>query len=93
MEKDRMRYNKEFLVSAFLSRYYSLDTSNFEALEKMAESFYDKAGKDKFRTYCSLDAEAIKVYKEKFWLDRDSVLRYNNKSNGKYDTEAQGASC
>lgn len=57
-------YTKEFLISAFLSRYYSLDSEKFENLEKMAESFYDEAGRDKFRIYCSLDAEAIRHYKE-----------------------------
>ncbi len=57
-------YTKEFLVSAFLSRYYSISTQKFEALEKMANDFYDKEGRDKFRTYCSLDAEALRVYKQ-----------------------------
>jgi len=57
-------YSKDFLVSAFLSRYYSLPSDKFESLEKMAESFYDEAGRDKFRTYCCLDAEAIKKYKD-----------------------------
>ena len=56
-------YSKEFLVSAFLSRYYSLPTEDFESLENMAESFYDRVGRDEFRTYCSLDADAIKTYK------------------------------
>lgn len=59
-----MKYTKEFLVSAFLSRYVSLDTDKFEQLEQLAISFYDKAGRDKFRLYCSLDAEAIKTAKD-----------------------------
>ena len=62
-------YSKDFLVSAFLSRYYSLSTEKFESLEKMAESFYDEVGRDRFRVYCSLDADAIKKYKEIAWLD------------------------
>lgn len=56
-------YTKDFLVSAFLSRYYSLDTEKFEALETMANNFYDTAGRDKFRLYCSLDADALRKYK------------------------------
>ena len=59
-------YTKEFLVSAFLSRYYGLPSDKFEALEAMAEKFYLEVGRDKFRTYCSLDADAIKVYKESY---------------------------
>lgn len=56
-------YSRQFLIDAFLSRYYSLPTEKFEDLEKMAEAFYDEVGKDKFRTYCSLDAEAIQKFK------------------------------
>ncbi len=56
-------YTKEFLVSAFLSRYYSLPTDKFEELEAMAERYYDEAGRDKFRTSCSLDAEALRKFK------------------------------
>jgi hypothetical protein len=56
-------YDKQFLVSAFLSRYYPLDTEKFESLEKMADNFYDEVGRDKFRTFCSLDAEAIRKFK------------------------------
>ena len=56
-------YTREFLVSAFLSRYVTLSSEKFSALESMAEDFYDKVGRDTFRVYCSLDAEAIKVAK------------------------------
>ena len=56
-------YTREFLISAFLSRYVSLSTDKFEELEKMAENFFDEVGRDKFRVYCSLDADAIKVAK------------------------------
>lgn len=56
-------YSRQFLIDAFLSRYYSLPTDKFEDLEKMAETFYDEVGKEKFRTYCSLDAEAIQKFK------------------------------
>jgi hypothetical protein len=54
-------YSKDFLVSAFLSRYVMLPDDKFEALEVMANEFYDKVGRDKFRVYCSLDADAIKT--------------------------------
>jgi hypothetical protein len=57
-------YTKDFLVSAFLSRYVSLDDDKFSALETMANTFYDEVGRDKFRIYCSLDAAALKLAKE-----------------------------
>ncbi len=56
-------YTKDFLVQAFLSRYVSLSADKFVSLEKMADSFYDEVGRDKFRIYCSLDADAIKTAK------------------------------
>lgn len=56
-------YTREFLISAFLSRYYSLPEDKFFELELMAETFYNDVGRDKFRLYCSLDADAIKLYK------------------------------
>lgn len=59
-------YTKEFLVSAFLSRYYTLSQEKFLELETMANKFYDEVGKDKFRVYCSLDAEAIKKYSSEY---------------------------
>ena len=57
-------YTREFLISAFLSRYVTLDSNKFEQLELMAETFFDKVGRDKFRVYCSLDADAIRVAKQ-----------------------------
>lgn len=56
-------YNKEFLVDAFLHRFklFGLDVAS---LQNMANSFYDEVGKDKFRVYTSLDAAAVKEYKE-----------------------------
>jgi hypothetical protein len=60
-------YNKEFLVSAFMSRFINCSLITIEQLvdlEEMANRFYDEVGRDKFRTYCSLDAEAIRVYKQ-----------------------------
>lgn len=56
-------YAKDFLLDAFLSRYYSLSEEKFAELEIMANRFYNEVGKDKFRVYCSLDAEALRKYK------------------------------
>ena len=59
-------YNKEFLVDAFMSRFINCSLITIEQLvdlEDMANRFYDEVGRDKFRVYCSLDAEAIKLYK------------------------------
>ena len=59
-------YNKEFLVDAFMSRYIQCSLISIEKLvelEEMANRFYDEVGRDKFRVYCSLDADAIKLYK------------------------------
>ena len=56
-------YTKEFLVAAFLSRYESLGKETIDKLADMADRFYDKVGKDKFRVYASLDAAALKEYR------------------------------
>ena len=60
-------YNKDFLIDAFMSRYIQCTLITIEQLEKMEQmaiDLYDKVGRDKFRAYASLDAEAIKLYKE-----------------------------
>jgi hypothetical protein len=60
-------YNKEFLVDAFMSRFLTCSLISIEKLvelEDMANRFYDEVGRDKFRVYCSLDAEAIRAYKQ-----------------------------
>ena len=57
-------YTKEFLISAFVSRYEALGLETVERIHKMATKFYDEVGKDKFRVYASLDAQAIKLYKQ-----------------------------
>ena len=60
-----LAYTKEFLISAYLSRYTKVcDENRLENLKKLAENHYDKVGKDKFRQNASLDAAAIKKYKE-----------------------------
>lgn len=60
-----MQYSREFLINAFLSRYVEMPVETFMRLADMADSFFDKVGRDKFRLYCSLDAEAIRVYKNR----------------------------
>lgn len=59
-------YSKQFLIDVALDRFLhcSLVTvAQLESLEKMYNSFYDKVGREAFRTYASVDAEAIKTYK------------------------------
>jgi hypothetical protein len=59
-------YTKEFLVDAFMSRYVNCDNISIEKLEKleqMALDLYDRVGRDQFRVYACLDAEAIREYK------------------------------
>ena len=59
-------YTKEFLIDAFMSRYVAcqlISVESLEHLEKLATELYDRVGRDKFRTYASLDADAIKTYK------------------------------
>jgi hypothetical protein len=61
-------YSKQFLIDAFMSRYIEcslISIEQLEAMESMADKFYDEVGRDKFRLYASLDAEAIRVYKNK----------------------------
>jgi hypothetical protein len=60
-------YDKSFLIEAFCSRYKEVldrdsDEARFNYLV-MAADFYDKVGKDKFRVWASLDADAIKLFK------------------------------
>lgn len=56
-------YSKEFLIEAFVSRYVLLGVTIENRQRELATALYDKVGKDKFRDYASLDAKAIKEYK------------------------------
>lgn len=58
-------YSKEFLIDAFTSRYeFAYPTKEARiSHRKLAEKCYDEVGKDKFRIYASLDAEAIRKFK------------------------------
>jgi hypothetical protein len=61
-------YTKEFLIDAFMSRYIGCDSISIEKLERlemMANDLYDRVGRDQFRVYACLDAEAIREYKNK----------------------------
>jgi len=58
-------YTRDFLLECFVSRYESLGLEATEKQYKLAADFYDKVGKDKFRIYASLDAEAIRNYKNR----------------------------
>ena len=59
-------YSRDFLIDAFMSRYIKCTVITIEQLvrlEQMAGDLYDRVGRDSFRNYASLDAEAIRVYK------------------------------
>jgi hypothetical protein len=59
-------YSRDFLIDAFMSRYICCTLITIEQLvnlEQMANDLYDRVGRDSFRTYASLDAEALRVYK------------------------------
>lgn len=60
-----LAYTRDFLIDAFVSRFECLGKDAMDKQRALAEPFYDKVGKDKFRVYASLDADAIKVYKQK----------------------------
>lgn len=59
-------YTKQFLIDCYLDRFINcskITVEQVEELEVMASNFYDEVGKDKFRTYASLDAETIRKFK------------------------------
>lgn len=60
-------YTKDFLVEAFISRYepikLHMGADRWKSFIVMSNDFYDKVGKDTFRKYASLDAEAIRKFK------------------------------
>jgi len=57
-------YTREFLIQCFVSRYECLGLEAVEKQYELASRTYDEFGKDKFRVYASLDAEAIRQYKQ-----------------------------
>ncbi len=58
-------YSREFLVKAFVSRYedHMVPSKFRQFTQKFGYDFYDKVGKEEFRKWTSLDAEAIRNYK------------------------------
>ena len=59
-------YSRDFLIDAFMSRYIKCAAITIEQLvrlEQMAGDLYDRVGRDSFRSYASLDADALRVYK------------------------------
>jgi hypothetical protein len=59
-------YTREFLIDAYLSRFLNnpeITIENLLELEQIANYTYDKYGKDKFRSYASLNAKYIENYK------------------------------
>lgn len=59
-------YSRDFLIDAFMSRYIHcqlISVDKLVNLEQMANDLFDRVGRDAFRTYASLDADAIRVYK------------------------------
>lgn len=60
-----MAYTKQFLIDCYVSRYEVLGLEAVESLYKLASNFYDTVSKEKFRQYACVDAEAIRVYKNK----------------------------
>lgn len=56
-------YTREFLVDAFAHRYEPLGEMVVLKQTLLAEKLFDEVGKDKFRVYASLDAEAIRKFK------------------------------
>jgi hypothetical protein len=60
-------YTKNFLIDAYMSRFiFSLvvPIEQLEALEELANKCYDQVGRDQFRVYASLDAQALRDYKK-----------------------------
>lgn len=56
-------YSKEFLVDAYLNRFKTVTGVDLPALRSLAESHYERVGKDAFRVSASLDAAEIKKFK------------------------------
>jgi hypothetical protein len=60
-------YTRDFLVSAFADKYaaiFATDDEFYEFKIKFGYDHFDKVGRDQFRKDCSLNADAIKKYKE-----------------------------
>lgn len=61
-------YSKQFLIDVALDRFIHcslITVEEVERLEKMYNEYYDLVGRDKFRVYASVDADAIRAYNSK----------------------------
>jgi len=59
-----MIYSKDFLLQAYAYRFAELGDETYNKLYEQAVTLYDRVGKDKFRGYTSLSADAIKTFVE-----------------------------
>ncbi len=58
-----MIYTKDFLIEMYLGRFIEIcSLDELLILEENANKLYDEVGKDRFRTYASLDAQKIREY-------------------------------
>lgn len=57
-----MAYSKELIIETALHRFKEAKLNTTE-LERIYSDYYDKVGKDKFRTQASVTPEEIKKYK------------------------------
>lgn len=57
-------YTREFLIEAFVSRYVLLGVEIENKQRELATQLYDRVGRDKFRVYAGLDAQAIQEAKK-----------------------------
>lgn len=60
-----MIYTKDFLIQVYIDRYAEIcDIDTLLLLEENANKLYDAVGKDRFRTYASLDAQRLREYND-----------------------------
>jgi len=59
-------YSKKFLIEVYMHKFIMSNLISIESLcilEENAYKLYDRVGRDKFRVYASVDAAAIRDYK------------------------------
>ena len=58
-----MIYTKDFLIGVYIDRYAeTCDLDTLLLLEENANKLYNEVGKDRFRTYASLDTQRLREY-------------------------------
>lgn len=73
-------YTKDFLVQAYAWRFSGLGDDVYEVMYELGNKHYDKVGRDTFRVHASLDADALKLFKQelqKYQLDFIISWSYN----------------